>query len=73
MKSGNKYEAYIKSASIHKVHVFIKETKRVTKLRFQPSFISNSETQFVFDKNNKIKNQIKNREQEEDDEEESCD
>jgi len=74
MKSGNKYEAYIKSATIHKVHVFIKETKRATKLRFQPSFISTSETPFVFDKNNKIKNQVKNRFQDdEDDEEESSD
>jgi tetratricopeptide (TPR) repeat protein len=73
IKSGNKYEAYIKCASVHKVLVFIKESKRVSKLKFHPSFISTSETAFVFDKNNKIKNQIKNSEKDEDEESEDSD
>ena len=42
-------------------------------LKFHPSFISTSETAFVFDKNNKIKNQIKNSEKDEDEESEDSD
>jgi len=73
MRSGNKYEAYVKSASVHKVYVFIKETKRASKFKFQPSFVSTSETAFVFDKNNKIKNQVRNKEQDEDEDSNSDD
>jgi hypothetical protein len=68
MKFGNKYEAYVKSATSHKVHIFIKETKRATKFKFNPSFVSVSENA-VFDKNNKLKNQIKENENEEEEEE----
>ena len=69
MKSGNKYEAYVKSANAHKVCVFLKETKRATKFKNHPSFMSTSENSFVFDKNNKIKNQIRDNEEEEEEEE----
>ncbi|OGH10193.1 MAG: hypothetical protein A2152_02780 [Candidatus Levybacteria bacterium RBG_16_35_6] len=65
MKCGNEYEAYVKSSTIHKVHVFIKEVKRAPRFKFQPSFITTSETPFVFDKNNKIKNQVKSEDHEE--------
>jgi tetratricopeptide (TPR) repeat protein len=65
MKSGNKYEAYVKSANPHKVYVFIKEIKRVAKLKFHPSFISVSDTHLVFDKGNKIKKQVTNSDLEE--------
>ncbi|OGH06822.1 MAG: hypothetical protein A2W22_02115 [Candidatus Levybacteria bacterium RBG_16_35_11] len=66
MKFGNKYEAYVKSATVHKVHVFVKEVKRASRFKFQPSFISASEVPLVFDKNNKIKNQLKSLDKEED-------
>ncbi|MDP2585455.1 MAG: hypothetical protein Q8P29_01085 [Candidatus Levybacteria bacterium] len=38
IKGGNTYTACIKSASEHNVCVFIKETKRVSKYKNQPSF-----------------------------------
>lgn len=52
LKAGNKYEAYIKSASPKKVLVFIKELKRTTRFKNQPSFLPASESK-LFD--NKIK------------------
>lgn len=55
IKSGNKYEAYIKSICPHKVHVFIKEMKRVSKYKNQPSFITISDSVWDLDKNTKIK------------------
>lgn len=54
MKAGNKYEAYIKSTNAHKVIIFIKEIKRATKFKNQPSFLALSES-MLFDKN-KMKN-----------------
>jgi len=38
MEGGNLYEAYVKTASGHKLIVFIKETKRVKRFENQPSF-----------------------------------
>jgi tetratricopeptide (TPR) repeat protein len=38
IKNGNKYDACIKSADAHKVTIFIKETKRVSKFKDHPSF-----------------------------------
>ena len=38
IKGGNTYTAYIKSATQHNVCVFIKETKRASKYKNQPSF-----------------------------------
>ncbi len=69
MKSGNKYEAYIKSSTPHKVIVFIKEVKRCARYKDQPSFIT-VQGPFAFDKNNKIKNSVKKRDEEKEDEEE---
>src|SRR3989344_9508406 len=43
LKAGNLYEAYVKSALNHHIIIFIKETKRVSRLKDQPSFISISE------------------------------
>lgn len=40
INSGNKYEAFVKSTTGSKVYVFIKETKRVTKFKNNPSFIT---------------------------------
>lgn len=54
IKAGNKYEAYIKSTNLHKVIIFIKELKRATRFKNQPSFLSLSESA-LFDKE-KMKN-----------------
>lgn len=41
IKGGNKYIAYIKSVEDQSVTIFVKETKRVTKYKNQPSFMNN--------------------------------
>lgn len=46
IKSGNKYEAYLKSVNPHKVIVFIKEVRRSSRFKNQPSFLS-FESNFV--------------------------
>jgi len=38
IKGGNKYEAYVKSATLQNVGIFIRELKRVAKFKDQPSF-----------------------------------
>ena len=43
IKGGNKYETCVRSANNHAVIVFIKETKRATRFRNQPSFLQNSD------------------------------
>mgnify|MGYP001566837059 CR=1 FL=1 len=55
MKAGNIYEAYVKSALDHHIIVFIKEVKRVTKFKDQPSFLSTVEKTLDFDKKVKAK------------------
>ncbi|OGH06806.1 MAG: hypothetical protein A2171_00035 [Candidatus Levybacteria bacterium RBG_13_35_9] len=50
IKGGCQYEAYTKSASAHKVTIFIKELKKSSRYRNQPSFIPNSESSLVLDK-----------------------
>lgn len=58
IKGGNQYEALVRSADNHRIVIFLKEIKRSTRFKNQPSFISNSEKSFVFQKNNtKGKNQ----------------
>lgn len=54
IKAGNKYEAYIKSTNSHKVIIFIKELKRASKFKNQPSFLMMTES-VLFDKE-KLKN-----------------
>ena len=61
LKSGNKYDAYVKSADIHHVLIFIKETKRSLRYKDTPSFIAGNEANLAFDKNGKIKNSLKRR------------
>ncbi len=58
MKAGNKYEAYIKSVNAHKVIIFIKEVKRSSKFKNQPSFLAIAESA-LFDKE-KLRNASKN-------------
>ena len=72
LKSGNKYDAFIKSVNPHHVVIFIKEIKRSSKYKDQPSFLNVGENSLDFDKNGKIKNSLRKQEEEEkEDEEES--
>ncbi len=59
LKSGNKYDAYIKSANPHHVVIFIKETKRSSRYKDRPSFLGAGDAALAFDKNGKIKNSVK--------------
>lgn len=58
MKGGNMYEVCIKSATEHNVCVFIKETKRVSRYKNQPSFPQTDNQDLGLSKGNKAK--IKN-------------
>ena len=58
INAGCKYNAYIKSSNPHKVTVFLKEIKKVTKFKDQPSFTSLSESPLELDKNGKFKARI---------------
>ncbi|MDE2026039.1 MAG: tetratricopeptide repeat protein [Patescibacteria group bacterium] len=40
MDGGNQYEAYIRAADEHTASVFVRETKRATKYKHQPSFVT---------------------------------
>ncbi|MBI2026057.1 MAG: hypothetical protein HYT06_01610 [Candidatus Levybacteria bacterium] len=61
IKAGAIYSAYVKSASSHKVSMFIKEVKRAKRYKDQPSFLSNSETALLV-KNPKRQNDEDNQE-----------
>lgn len=58
IKGGCSYSAYIKSSNAHKVTIFIKEVKKTTRFKDQPSFTSISETPLALDKNGKIKARV---------------
>lgn len=55
IKGGNTYTACIKSATAHNVCVFVKETKRVSKYKNQPSFPQTTDQDLGLVKGNKIK------------------
>jgi hypothetical protein len=57
MKGGNAYSACVKSATEHNVCVFIKETKRTSKYKNQPSFPQTDSHDLALTKN-KIKMKI---------------
>ncbi|MCL6096150.1 MAG: DUF4919 domain-containing protein [Patescibacteria group bacterium] len=59
IKAGNLYEAFVKSASNYHLIVFIKETKRSSHLKDQPSFISGAEKTLEFNK--RVKSRQKDR------------
>ncbi len=65
MNGGNKYEAFVKSATHQNVSIFVRELKRATKYRDQPSFIQILEKKLNFKKNSKVKN-LKNEDYSED-------
>lgn len=65
IKSGNKYEAYIKSVNPHKVIIFIRELKRSGRFRNQPSFLTTTEPAlFNKEKTKTIKNGLQELEEE---------
>jgi tetratricopeptide (TPR) repeat protein len=68
MKNGCKYEAYVKSATQHKVTVFIKEIKKTTKYHDQPSFTSITDSPLVLEKAERIKGHSEDHEDKEDEE-----
>lgn len=67
IKGGCQYEAYVKSASPHKVSIFVKELKKPSKYKDQSSFLSNSESTLIISKHNKTKaNVVKDEDETED-------
>jgi hypothetical protein len=68
MKGGCKYEAYVKSSTQHKVTVFIKEVKKSTRYKDQPSFTSITDSPLVLEKSEKIRNQSVDHEEKEEEE-----
>jgi hypothetical protein len=69
MKNGCKYEAYVKSSTQHKVTIFIKEMKKTTRYKDQPSFTSITDSPLVLEKSEKIKNLPQDHEEKEEEEE----
>lgn len=55
IKGGNKYEAFVKSASHQNVSIFIRELKKSSKFKDQPSFVQALEKKLHI-KNDKSKN-----------------
>jgi len=68
MKNGCKYEAYVKSSTQHKVTIFIKEIKKTTRYKDQPSFTSITDSPLVLEKSEKIKNHPEDHEEKEEEE-----
>ncbi len=54
IRGGNKYEAYVKASTHQSVAIFIRELKKVTRFKDQPSFLHLIETKLSF-KNQKKK------------------
>ncbi len=55
IKGGNTYEACVKSATEHNVCVFVKELKRASKYKNQPSFPQSADINLNLSKNNKAR------------------
>ncbi len=68
IEAGNTYEAYTKSANGKTLIIFIKETKRVSKYKDQPSFIFGTDSAFTFNKGKKTKLTPKSKTEDEDEE-----
>lgn len=60
IKNGCKYEAYVKSSNQHKVTIFIKEIKKTSRYKDQPSFTSITDSPLALDKGGKIKAHMEN-------------
>jgi tetratricopeptide (TPR) repeat protein len=53
MEGGNKYEAYVKTIDNHRVTVFVKETVRASRFKYQSSFTSSEKPKFLIGTNGK--------------------
>ena len=71
IKAGCSYEGYVKSANAHKVSVFIKEIKKISRFKDQPSFTTLTESHLEFDKNNKFKSKVEAQSEKDDEPEEA--
>lgn len=72
MKGGNSYEAYVKSADKNKVSIFIRETRRSTRFKNQPSFVVSEKSQLVLQKgSHKMKSELDDEDEEAYDKDES--
>jgi tetratricopeptide (TPR) repeat protein len=69
IKGSCKYEAYVKSATQHKVTIFIKEVKKSTRYKDQPSFTSITDSPLVLEKNEKLRTHLGQQEEKEEEEE----
>jgi hypothetical protein len=47
LNGGNLYEAYVKTIMNHRIAIFVKETKRASKFKNQPSFATSEKSRFV--------------------------
>ncbi len=50
MQGGNTYIAHTKAVKSNKIAIFVRETKRTTRFKHQPSFVSAEATHLVFEK-----------------------
>jgi len=50
IKGGNQYETFVRSASSHRVVIFIKEIKRVARFKNQPSFLQTRNKSAILEK-----------------------
>ncbi len=50
MDGGNQYESYVKSGNDHDIMIFIKEVKRATRFKNQPSFLLGDKTHLAISK-----------------------
>lgn len=53
MDGGNKYEAFVKTVDNHRVTVFVKETSRSARFKYQSSFSSSEKPKFLIGVNGK--------------------
>lgn len=68
IEAGNTYEAYTKSSNSKNLIIFIKETKRVSRYKDQPSFIYGSDSAFSYELGKRGKNAVKPKNEDEEDE-----
>lgn len=66
IEGGNNYEAYVKSVNGKLIVIFIKETKKATKFKDQPSFVFGGESSLVLEKVKKTKSKTKSDDEDED-------
>ncbi len=60
IKSGCKYDAYVKSANQHRVTIFIKELKKTGRYKDQPSFAAVTDSPLALDKGGRIRARVEN-------------